>query len=103
MKLVLNRNFSVLQTKIRNKQPLDDIQQRLLFRHQASQTVERCAKHAYQLFSVCGGRGIFTDFPLYRYMTDIMAARGHYANNPEQFGRNHGGFLLGRENTDYFI
>ncbi|ROH86810.1 flavin-dependent monooxygenase [Stagnimonas aquatica] len=103
MKLVLNRNFSVLQTKIRNKQPLDDIQQRLLFRHQASQTVERCAKHAYQLFSVCGGRGIFTDFPLYRYMTDIMAARGHYANNPEQFGRNFGGFLLGRENTDFFI
>lgn len=103
MKLVLNRNFSVLQTKIRNKQPLDDIQQRLLFRHQASQTVERCANKAYQLFSVCGGRGIFTDFPLYRYMTDIMAARGHYANNPEQFGRNFGGFLLGRENTDFFI
>lgn len=103
MKLVLNRNFSVLQTKIRNKQPLDDIQQRLLFRHQASQTVERCAKHAYQMFSVCGGRGIFTDFPLYRYLTDIMAARGHYANNPEQFGRNFGGFLLGRENTDFFI
>ncbi|HEY0974951.1 MAG TPA: flavin-dependent monooxygenase [Solimonas sp.] len=103
MKLVLNRNFSVLQTKIRNKQPLDDINQRLLFRHQASQVVERCAKHAYQLFSACGGRGIFLDFPLHRYMTDIMAARGHYANNPEQFGRNFGGVLLGRENTDYFI
>lgn len=103
MKLILHRNFDVLQTKIKNKQPLDDIGQRLLFRHQASQVVERCAKHAYQLFSACGGRGIFTDFPLHRYMFDIMAARGHYANNPEQFGRNFGGFLLGRENTDYFI
>lgn len=103
MKLILNRNFDVLQTKIKNKQPLDDIRQRLLFRHQASQVVERCAKHAYQLFSACGGRGIFTDFPLHRYMFDIMAARGHYANNPEQFGRNFGGFLLGRENTDFFI
>ncbi|MDP3859153.1 MAG: acyl-CoA dehydrogenase family protein [Stagnimonas sp.] len=103
MKLILHRNFSVLQTKIKNKQPLDDIQQRLLFRHQAAQVVERCAKHAYQLFSACGGRGIFTDFPLHRYMFDIMAARGHYANNPEQFGRNFGAVLLGRDNTDYFI
>ena len=103
MKLVLRRNFEVLQTKIRAKQPLDDIQQRLLFRYQASQTVERCAKQAYQLFSVCGGRGIFTDFPLYRYMFDIMAARGHYANNPDQFGRNYGAVMLGRENSDFFI
>ena len=45
-----------------------DIQQRLHFRHQAAQVVERCAKHAYQLFSACGGRGIFLDFPLYRFM-----------------------------------
>ncbi len=103
MKLVLNRNFDVLMTKIRNKQPLDDIKQRLLFRHQASQVVERSARHAYQLLSACGGRGIFTDFPLHRYMLDIMSARGHYANNPEQFGRNFGGYLLGRDNTDFFI
>lgn len=103
MKLVLHRNFSVLMGKIRNEQPLDDVQQRLHFRYQASQVVERCAKHVYQLFSACGGRGIFTDFPLHRYMTDIFAARGHYANNPDQFGRNFGGVMLGRENTDYFI
>jgi 3-hydroxy-9,10-secoandrosta-1,3,5(10)-triene-9,17-dione monooxygenase len=103
MKLVLNRNFDVLMTRIRNKQPLDDINQRLHFRHQASQVVERCAKHAYQLFSVCGGRGIFTDFPLYRYLFDIYAARGHYANNPDQFGRNYGSVMLGKENTDFFI
>jgi 3-hydroxy-9,10-secoandrosta-1,3,5(10)-triene-9,17-dione monooxygenase len=103
MKLVLNRNFDVLMTRIRNKQPLDDIKQRLLFRHQASQVVERSARHAYQLFSACGGRGIFTDFPLHRYMFDIMAARGHYANNPEQFGRNFGSVMLGKENTDFFI
>jgi 3-hydroxy-9,10-secoandrosta-1,3,5(10)-triene-9,17-dione monooxygenase len=103
MKLVLNRNFDVLMTKIRNKQPLDDIGQRLHFRHQAAQVVERCAGHAYQLFSACGGRGIFVDFPLHRYMFDIMAARGHYANNPEQFGRNHGMVMLGKDNTDFFI
>ncbi|HVT34512.1 MAG TPA: flavin-dependent monooxygenase [Nevskiaceae bacterium] len=103
MKLVLNRNFDVLMDKIRRKQPLDDIKQRLHFRTQAAQVVDRCARHAYQLFSACGGRGIFTDFPLYRYMLDIYAARGHYANNPEQFGRNYGGVMLGRDNTDFFI
>ena len=103
MKLILNRNFDVLMGKIRAGQPLDNINQRLLFRHQASQVVDRSAKHAYQLFSACGGRGIFTDFPLHRYMHDIMAARGHYANNPEQFGRNFGGFMLGKDNTDFFI
>ena len=103
MKLVLHRNFEVLMGKIRKQQPLGDVPQRLHFRYQASQVVERCAKHAYQLFSACGGRGIFTDFPLHRYMTDIFAARGHYANNPDQFGRNYGAVMLGRENTDYFI
>ncbi|MDI3260036.1 MAG: flavin-dependent monooxygenase [Sinobacteraceae bacterium] len=103
MKLVLNRNFETLMNKIRNGVPLDDVRERLHFRHQAAQVVERCARHAYQLFSACGGRGIFTDFPLYRYLLDIYAARAHYANNPEQFGRNYGGVLLGRDNTDFFI
>jgi 3-hydroxy-9,10-secoandrosta-1,3,5(10)-triene-9,17-dione monooxygenase len=103
MKLVLQRNFDVLMDKIRARQPLDDIRQRSHFRYQAAQVVERCARHAYQLFSACGGRGIFLDFPLHRYLSDMMAARGHYANNPEQFGRNYGSVLLGKENTDYFL
>lgn len=102
MKLVLHRNFGVLMDKVRNKQPLD-LNQRLLFRAQAAQVVDRSAKHAYQLFSACGGRGIFTDFDLHRYVFDIFAARGHYANNPDQFERNLGGVMLGRENTDYFL
>nr|WP_248679722.1 acyl-CoA dehydrogenase family protein [Sinimarinibacterium sp. CAU 1509] len=103
MKLVLQRNFDVLMNKIRAHQPLDDIRQRSHFRYQAAQVVERCARHTYQLFSACGGRGIFLDFPLHRYLSDMMAARGHYANNPEQFGRNYGSVLLGKENTDYFL
>ncbi len=103
MKLVLNRNFEVLMGKIRAGEPLDDIGQRLHFRHQASQVVDRCARHAYQLFSACGGRGIFSDFPLNGRMLDIYAARAHYANNPDQFGRNLGAVTLGMDNTDFFI
>lgn len=103
MKLVLHRNFDVLMAKIRAGEPLDDIAQRVHFRAQAAQVVDRCAKHAYALFSACGGRGIFTDFPLHRYLFDIYAARGHYANNPDQFGRNYGAVILGRDNTDVFL
>ncbi|HUP91172.1 MAG TPA: flavin-dependent monooxygenase [Solimonas sp.] len=102
MKLVLNRNFEVLQGKIKGGQPLD-LNERLHYRYQASQVVERCAQHAYKIFSACGGRGIFTDFPVVRHFLDIHAARAHYANNPDIFGRNYGGVLLGRENTDFFI
>lgn len=103
LKLILRRNFDVLLTKIRNGEPLDDIQQRLHFRAQAAQVVDRAVHHAQQLLAVSGGRGIFTDFPLHRYVFDMMAARGHYANNPEQFGRNYGSVLLGRDNTDVFL
>ncbi|MBI2382545.1 MAG: flavin-dependent monooxygenase [Gammaproteobacteria bacterium] len=103
MKLVLNRNFDTLPARIRSGQPLNDIDERLHYRFQAAQVVDRCARHAYALFSACGGRGIFTDFPLVRHFLDIHAARAHYANNPDIFGRNYGGVLLGRDNTDFFI
>lgn len=103
MKLVLHRNFDVLMGKIRAGEALTDMTERVHFRAQAAQVVDRCAQHAYALFSACGGRGIFTDFPLHRYLLDIYAARGHYANNPDQFGRNYGSVVLGRDNTDVFL
>ena len=103
MKLVLERNFNVLQAKIAAGEALDDVNQRLHFRFQASQVVERSARHAYQIFSACGGRGIFSDFSLNQKMLDIYSARAHYANNPDQFGKNYGAVSLGMENTDFFI
>jgi 3-hydroxy-9,10-secoandrosta-1,3,5(10)-triene-9,17-dione monooxygenase len=102
MKLILRRNFDVLMDKSRKGEAFD-IKQRLHFRAQAAAVVERSARHAYQLFAACGGRGIFNDFPLVRHFLDIHAARAHYANNPDQFGRNYGSVMLGRENSDFFI
>jgi len=55
------------------------------------------------LFHACGGQGIYTDNPIGRFFVDIHAARMHYANNPDKFGRNYGGVLLGLGNTDFFI
>lgn len=102
MKMTLNRNFDSLMESAKTGKPLD-MNDRLHWRYQASLVVDRCAKHAWQLQSACGGRGIFTDFPLVRYFLDICSARAHYANNPDIFGRNYGGVLLGRDNTDFFL
>ena len=102
MKLVLNRNFDVLMDAARSGKAVD-VEKRLQFRYQAAQVVDRCAKLSYQLLSACGGRGIFSDFPVVRHFQDIHAARAHYANNPDQFGKNFGGVMLGRDNTDFFI
>ncbi len=103
MTTILDRNFDVLMGKIRAGQPLDDINQRLHFRNQAAQVVERCAQNAWKIFSSTGGQGIFTQLPYHRYLNDIQAARGHYANNPDQFAKNFGAVALGAENADFFI
>ncbi len=102
MKTTLKRNFGELMDAAKQGRMID-LNDRLLYRYQASLVVERCAKHAYQLHSACGGAGIFSDFPMIRYFMDILSARAHYANNPDIFGRNFGGVALGRENTDFFI
>jgi 3-hydroxy-9,10-secoandrosta-1,3,5(10)-triene-9,17-dione monooxygenase len=102
MKTTLKRNFGELLDGIKINQAVD-LNTRLLYRYQASLVVERCARQAYQLHSACGGRGIFTDFPLVRFFMDILAARAHYANNPDIFGRNYGSVMLGRDNTDFFV
>lgn len=102
MKLVMRRNFEVLMNAARQGGAVD-INDRLQYRYQAALVVERCARQVYQIFSACGGRGIFTDFPVVRQFLDIHSARAHYANNPDIFGRNYGGVMLGRDNTDFFL
>ena len=56
-----------------------------------------------ELFSLCGGRAIFTSSPMHRYFCDIHGARAHYANRPEASGRNYGGVQLGMKTTDFFL
>lgn len=102
MTLVLKRNFAELMACIREGTPLD-IERRLHFRLQAAMVVDRCAALVYRLFVTCGARGMFNDNPIVRHFLDIHSGRTHYANNPDLFGRNYGGVLLGRDNTDFFI
>lgn len=102
MKLVLHRNFDEILDSVRQNKPLS-IERRLHFRYQAAQVVDRCSERVSRLMGAAGGRGIFTDFPLYRYFLDVHTARAHYANNAHMFGSNFGGVMMGRDNTDVFI
>jgi 3-hydroxy-9,10-secoandrosta-1,3,5(10)-triene-9,17-dione monooxygenase len=80
-----------------------DVNDRIHYRYQSAAVAGRCAEHVDRLFHACGGQGIYTDNSIGRFFVDIHAARMHYANNPDKFGRNYGGVLLGLGNTDFFV
>ena len=102
MKLGLHRNFEAMMATIRRGEAID-INDRIHYRYQSAAVAGRCAEHIDRIFHACGGQGLYTDNPIGRFFVDIHAARMHYANNPEKFGRNYGGVLLGLGNTDFFI
>jgi 3-hydroxy-9,10-secoandrosta-1,3,5(10)-triene-9,17-dione monooxygenase len=102
MKLGLHRNFAAMMATLRRGESLD-VNDRIHYRYQSAAVAGRCAEHIDRLFHACGGQGIYTDNPIGRFFVDIHAARMHYANNPDKFGRNYGGVLLGLGNTDFFI
>ncbi len=102
MKLALHRNFDAMMATLRRGDALD-VNDRIHYRYQSAAVAGRCAEHIDRLFHSCGGSGVYTDNPIGRFFVDIHAARMHYANNPDKFGRNYGGVLLGLGNTDFFI
>jgi 3-hydroxy-9,10-secoandrosta-1,3,5(10)-triene-9,17-dione monooxygenase len=102
MKLALHRNFAAMMTTLRRGEALD-VNDRIHYRYQSADVAGRCAEHIDRLFHACGGQGIYTDNPIGRFFVDVHSARLHYANNPDKFGRNYGGVLLGLGNTDFFI
>ncbi|MGB5078499.1 MAG: flavin-dependent monooxygenase, partial [Sphingorhabdus sp.] len=102
MKTILNRNFGVLLDKTRAGEALD-LDERLLFRFQSGQILDRCAKLISRMFYSCGAMGVYRTGPICRAFADIHTGRTHIANNPAATGRNMGGVMLGLPNTDTFI
>ena len=102
MKLALHRNFAAMMATLRRGDALN-VNDRIHYRYQSAAVAGRCVEHIDRLFHSCGGQGLYTDNPIGRFFVDIHAARMHYANNPDKFGRNYGGVLLGLGNTDFFI
>ena len=102
MKTTLNRNFGVLMNQARSETPFD-LEQRLMFRFQSGQILDRCAELISRMFYSCGAQGTYRSSPLVRTFVDIHTGRTHIANNPFKVARNYGGFMLGNPNTDTFI
>jgi 3-hydroxy-9,10-secoandrosta-1,3,5(10)-triene-9,17-dione monooxygenase len=102
MKTTLNRNFGVLMGKARSGEALD-LKERLLFRFQSGQILDRCAALISRMFYSCGAQGVYRNGPICRTFADIHTGRTHIANNPAATGRNLGAVTLGMPNTDTFI
>ena len=79
------------------------IEERILYRYQASLVIEKAIGAIDTLFDVAGGRSVFHGHPLQNLWHDIHIARCHVANNPTAFGRNLGSVTMGMENKDVFI
>lgn len=102
LKLRLFSIFDELMANARKGVPTD-MTKRIQFRYESAAVPEACLTEVLELQKMCGGRAIFTNSPLQRFVLDILAGRAHVANNPYQFGRNYGGVQLGLESTDFFL
>lgn len=100
--LKLRANFDQLMTDARAGRPTE-LNTRIQYRYESAAVPEECLNAALELQKMCGGRAIFTDAPLQRFVLDILAGRAHVANNPYTFGKNYGGIQLGLESTDFFL
>tara|TARA_R110002110_G_scaffold205066_1_gene416612 strand:- start:306 stop:1493 length:1188 start_codon:yes stop_codon:yes gene_type:complete len=99
---VLFRNFDSMMSAVSNGQevPLED---RILYRYQASLVIEKSIQVVDSLFSSSGGSSVFAGSAIQQRFLDIHTARAHVANNPASFGRNLGAVALGAPNGDFFV
>ena len=96
---VMFRNFDLMEAA--NWKP--SIEDRVLYRYQASLVIEKAIDAIDTLFDVAGGRSVFNDHPLQNLWHDIHIARCHVANSPTGFARNLGSVTLGMDNADVFV
>jgi 3-hydroxy-9,10-secoandrosta-1,3,5(10)-triene-9,17-dione monooxygenase len=102
MTAVMLRNFDTMTAQLvaGEEIPLD---QRILYRYQASLVIEKCMAVVDSLFSSAGGSSVFEGSEIQQRFLDIHTARAHVANNPTSFARNLGAVALGADNTDFFV
>ncbi len=100
--LVRRRNFDEMmrRTVAGERLPVAD---RVAWRWHSSELVSRSVAVVDELFTLCGGRALFTSSPMHRFFCDVHGARAHYANRPEASSRNYGGVTLGQTTRDWFI
>ena len=99
LEAVMYHNFDKMEAA--NWKPT--LEERIMYRYQASIVIEKAIGAVDTLFEVAGGRSVFNGHPLQQLWHDIHIARCHVANNPTAFARNLGSVTLGMENKDVFI
>lgn len=102
MSTVLISNFDTMLAQVRAGQKIA-IDDRILYRYQASLVIEKSIEVVDSLFSSAGGSSVFEGSPIQQRFLDIHTARAHVANNPTAFERNLGAVALGAENADFFV
>jgi 3-hydroxy-9,10-secoandrosta-1,3,5(10)-triene-9,17-dione monooxygenase len=102
MEALMYRNFDRMMASAEagDTTPIED---RALYRYQASLVIEKSMAVIDSLFSSAGGSSVFLDSPIQQRFLDIHTARAHVANNPTPFARNLGSLGVGAENGDFFI
>ena len=99
LEAVMYHNFNKMEAA--NWKP--SLEDRIMYRYQASLVIDKAIEAIDTLFDVAGGRSVFNGHPLQQLWHDIHIARCHVANNPTAFARNLGSVTLGMENKDVFI
>ena len=102
MEALLYRNFDRMMAAVEAGESIA-IEDRALYRYQASLVIEKSMAIIDSLFSSAGGSSVFSDSEIQQRFLDIHTARAHVANNPTAFARNLGGLGVGAENGDFFI
>ncbi len=102
MTTVLLANFDAMMAALRAGEPIS-LEDRILYRYQASLVIEKSMAVVDSLFSSAGGSSVFRGSAIQQRFLDIHTARAHVANNPTAFARNLGAVSLGAANTDYFV
>ena len=102
MTTVLQANFDSMMGRLRNGETVS-LEDRVLYRYQASLVIEKCMTVVDSLFSSAGGSSVFQGSAIQQCFLDIHTARAHVANNPTSFARNLGAITLGADNSDFFV
>lgn len=102
MTTILLANFNAMMDTLRAGGTID-LEDRILYRYQASLVIEKSIQVVDSLFSSAGGSSVFQGSEIQRRFLDIHTARAHVANNPTSFARNLGAISLGAANVDFFV
>lgn len=102
MTTVLLANFDSMMGALHSGDTIS-LDDRILYRYQASLVIEKSIEVVDSLFSSAGGSSVFHGSEIQQRFLDIHTARAHVANNPTSFARNLGAVALGAGNSDYFV